>query len=157
MTLGMLWLHRFNKDEIEHTHSAWYIVNGARPYADFFQHHHPLLWYLIAPIVWAAGESPRVILMLRLAMLPFWAGTAWLTWRITMEVTGSPQIARVALLFLVSAVAFAASAIEVRPDVPQVFFAVLATCWLLRLLTTRRLAYAVGAGVSLSVSFLFLQ
>ena len=44
-------------DEFEHVHSAWHVLNGAIPYVDFFEHHHPLLWYLLAPVLALTGES----------------------------------------------------------------------------------------------------
>ncbi len=38
-------------DTLEHIHSSWLVYAGFVPYADFFQHHNPLLWYLFAPFV----------------------------------------------------------------------------------------------------------
>lgn len=38
-------------DDVEHLHSAWLIFQHKIPYIDFFQHHHPLLWYIFAPLV----------------------------------------------------------------------------------------------------------
>ena len=38
-------------DEFEHLHASWLISKGFIPYRDFFEHHHPLLWYISAPIV----------------------------------------------------------------------------------------------------------
>ena len=38
-------------DEFEHLHASWLVSIGKKPYLDFMEHHHPLLWYLSAPIV----------------------------------------------------------------------------------------------------------
>ena len=38
-----------NIDEFEHLHASWLVWEGLFPYRDFFEHHHPLLWYLFAP------------------------------------------------------------------------------------------------------------
>lgn len=38
-------------DEFEHLHASWLVSEGFIPYRDFFEHHHPLLWYVSAPIV----------------------------------------------------------------------------------------------------------
>lgn len=35
-------------DESEHAHAAWLISQGKHPIDDFFQHHQPLLWSLLA-------------------------------------------------------------------------------------------------------------
>lgn len=44
---------RLNIDEREHLYSSYMIYNGYMPYRDFFQHHHPLLWYVFAPfLIW---------------------------------------------------------------------------------------------------------
>ena len=38
-------------DDIEHINTTWLIFHGLTPYKDFFQNHHPLLWYLSVPMV----------------------------------------------------------------------------------------------------------
>ena len=38
-------------DEFEHLHASWLVSEGLFPYRDFFEHHHPLIWYIFAPIV----------------------------------------------------------------------------------------------------------
>ena len=40
---------KYDVDEIEAFHTAWKISVGERIYEDFFQHHHPLLYYLLRP------------------------------------------------------------------------------------------------------------
>ncbi len=38
-------------DIAEHIQASFLVHQGMVPYRDFFEHHHPLLWYLFAPIV----------------------------------------------------------------------------------------------------------
>ena len=38
-------------DHAEHLHSSWLVWQGKIPYRDFFEHHNPLMWYILAPIV----------------------------------------------------------------------------------------------------------
>ena len=38
-------------DSFEHLRMGYLISEGKVPYRDFFEHHHPLLWYVIAPLV----------------------------------------------------------------------------------------------------------
>ena len=38
-------------DEFEHLRMSYLVGNGYIPYRDFFEHHHPLLWYVFAPIM----------------------------------------------------------------------------------------------------------
>ena len=54
------------RDEIEHIQSAWLIFRGEVPYFDFFQHHHPLLWYITAPSFYFTGNGLAAVLFFRL-------------------------------------------------------------------------------------------
>ena len=38
-------------DNIEHLRAAYFVSLGDVPYRDFFEHHHPLLWYLFSPFI----------------------------------------------------------------------------------------------------------
>ncbi|MBR6412709.1 MAG: glycosyltransferase family 39 protein [Alphaproteobacteria bacterium] len=49
---GMLFVGNYGADDLEHWASSWFVFNGYTPYKDFFQHHHPLLWYMTAPVFW---------------------------------------------------------------------------------------------------------
>jgi len=39
----------FDPDEFEHSHAAWCVFKGLVPYRDFFEHHTPWYYYLLAP------------------------------------------------------------------------------------------------------------
>lgn len=49
-------------DESEHAHVAWLISQGKRPINDFFQHHMPLLWSLLA-LYFRAGFTGAAVLI----------------------------------------------------------------------------------------------
>ena len=38
-------------DNFEHLKAVYFVSSGDIPYRDFFEHHHPLLWYLLAPFI----------------------------------------------------------------------------------------------------------
>lgn len=38
-------------DSFEHLRMSWLVSQGYVPYRDFFEHHHPLMWYAFAPII----------------------------------------------------------------------------------------------------------
>ena len=63
LTLVLSIFRFLNDDEVEHVHSAWHVLNGALPYVDFFEHHHPLLWYVLAPVLAITGESARAVIV----------------------------------------------------------------------------------------------
>ena len=53
-------------DEKEHLYASYLISKGDIPYRDFFEHHHPLLWYLFAPIVLMFSNNENVLYIMRL-------------------------------------------------------------------------------------------
>ncbi len=147
----------FNRDEFEHVHSAWYLAQGCLPYQEFFQHHHPLLWLLIVPVLRLLGDGPDVLVAVRLLMLGFALGIVVLAWSIAHEVGVRPPGCRLAALLLVSQIIFFEKSIEIRPDVPALCIGLVGVaCWL-NGVRRGRWWMLVAAGLSLGVSFLVIQ
>jgi len=147
----------FSHDEFEHIHSAWYVENGDTPYSDFFQNHHPLLWFILAPVLSVLGYSLTTILVLRILMALFFFGIVWLVYRITRYISGSMEISLISVVFLLSMVMFVEKGIEIRPDVPQVFFGLLSVFYFLKFFKEKYTKFVILSGISGAVSFLFLQ
>ena len=53
-------------DHAEHLHASMLIWQGKVPYLDFFEHHNPLLWYILSPIVGLSYPSPNILYISRL-------------------------------------------------------------------------------------------
>ena len=157
LTLALSIFRFLDGDEVEHVHSAWHVLNGAVPYVDFFEHHHPLLWYLLAPVLAIAGESAGTIVVLRLGFFLLVPAAAWATYRLARECGGGHDAAWLSVFLLLSMTTFVYVAIEIRPDVPQTLFGVVSAIFLARTLRTRRARDAVLAGLFAAVAFLFLQ
>src|SRR6185437_4961750 len=53
IAMRLYWIrHRyFMVDETEHLHAAWCMAQGQIPYKDFFEHHMPLIWIILQPVV----------------------------------------------------------------------------------------------------------
>ena len=49
-------LYGFEWDELEHLHAGWEVGQGRVPYRDFFEHHPPIFYYLLAPLVRGCRE-----------------------------------------------------------------------------------------------------
>lgn len=147
----------FNPDEFEHVHSAWYVENNQIPYLDYFENHNPLLWYLIAPVLLLLGNSTQVLIVLRLLMFIFVLGIGFFTYRIAAEVSRSKETARIAVLLMFSLLLFVESAIEIRPDVPEVFFGLVSFHYLIRYFQNRQGREMVFSGLSAAIAFLFTQ
>ena len=131
-------VRELHRDEIEHVHAGWLVGQGLRPYTDFFEHHHPLLWYASVPVLRATGETTAAVVGLRMCMLALALGTAWATARLGARATGDAWTGRLAATLLVTMSGFSMIAVEVRPDVPQMLLATLACLWLVRPTASRR-------------------
>ena len=46
----------YDADELQNLHYAWNIAHGLVPFRDFFEHHPPLLHYVLAPFVGGLSE-----------------------------------------------------------------------------------------------------
>jgi hypothetical protein len=157
LTLSLSINRAFWDDEIEHIHASWYVHNGQVPYRDFFEHHHPLLWFLLAPVISILGEGLAVLAVARLLMLLMAAGIAFLTWRIARRVGGDAQAGLLAVAILFANFMFIPCVMEVRPDVPMVFLALAAVERLLAHAQDGRLPRLLAAAFLAALSFLFLQ
>ncbi|MBR1600102.1 MAG: glycosyltransferase family 39 protein [Alphaproteobacteria bacterium] len=51
LILSLFMTDTLSVDGFEHMKMSYFITNGYVPYRDFFEHHHPLLWYIYAPIM----------------------------------------------------------------------------------------------------------
>jgi 4-amino-4-deoxy-L-arabinose transferase-like glycosyltransferase len=154
--VALCWRKPFDPDEFEGLHTAWKLLQGERIYVDFFQHHHPLLYYLLVPLHLLLGETTAIVFAARLLMLAFLTGTIWLTWRLACDLYGARVAALTALMVPLLSTSFTA-AIESRPDVPQMFFGMLCVVLLYRHLRSPSVKHLALSGLALGVSFLFLQ
>jgi len=53
------------QDHAEHLHASWLVWQGEVPYRDFFEHHNPLLWFVLAPITAFFYLNPYIIYISR--------------------------------------------------------------------------------------------
>jgi hypothetical protein len=61
----LLSIHVFFKsmggDEPEHFHYGYLVGSGMKPYRDFMQHHMPLTWYVLSPIVLFPTFTAKIV------------------------------------------------------------------------------------------------
>lgn len=142
--------HRVNTDEPQHLHVAWAWVHGLLPYRDVFDNHSPLFSLLMAPIVGAIGERPDIVILARLAMIPFALYTLLMTWVIGRHLfSGRQALLSVALAALMSD--FMLGSIEYRTD--QLWTALWMTTMAVLLLgrMTRARSFLFGLAVGSAV------
>lgn len=65
LPLGLFAIHlcmmRMSGDDTEHLHASYQVGIGLKPFADFFEHHMPLLWYVFSPVAWVSGYIARIV------------------------------------------------------------------------------------------------
>jgi Dolichyl-phosphate-mannose-protein mannosyltransferase len=105
-----------NPDESQHLHAAWLVATGAVPFADFWEHHMPLLYYLLAPLTLWFAESPAVYLAGRAVMAVAALTALVFVSRLAARLSPVTGLAAVALVAFLPRVVEHAT--EVRPDVP---------------------------------------
>jgi hypothetical protein len=157
LTLGLALARFLDADELEHVHATWLVLQGQVPFRDFFEHHHPLLWFTLAPVLGLIGESATTLVIFRALFFLLTLGIARATYGLAMECAASRAVARLAVVLLLSMTTFAGVAIEIRPDVPQMCFAVLSVLYAVRLVRTGTDGDAARSGAAAALSFLFLQ
>jgi hypothetical protein len=149
-------VHALDHDELEHLHSAWYIVTGRVPYRDFFQNHHPLFHYLFAPLVQANGW-PTDVLNMRLWLLPFVAGLAACTFGVAKAAGMTRSVGWTAVILLLTMTTLEEAGTEFRPDVPYALCASVACVLFIRALRLNETRALVASGCALATGFLFHQ
>ena len=73
---------RLNSDETQHLHVVWAWANGWPEVLAVFDNHTPLFHLLCAPIFRLFGETPMIIVYMRLVMILCVVGALWFTMKI---------------------------------------------------------------------------
>jgi len=153
----MVLRHPFNHDEFEHLHAAWNMQHGLRPYVDFFEHHHPLIWYFLLPILWIFGETTTAVLAARFLMLGCLLVIGRLVFILAARVFRTPDAPLFSVALLFSNVLYVSYGIQIRPDVPQVLLALWAIVELVKFEQDGKSGRLSAAAFLSSLSFIFLQ
>lgn len=143
--------HRFDIDEFEHVHSAWSMAQGLALYKDFFEHHPPLFYLTISPLLHVL-EGRDALIALRLAMLPLALGVLVLVYALASELRNR-EAGAWAVLLLSTTILFVQKSIEIRPDVPALLL-LLISAYLLVSRPRSPQAWA-GAGFAAACSLAF--
>jgi hypothetical protein len=110
-----------DRDETEHLHCAWLISQGLIPYKDFWQHHLPLLWVLLAPLFKLLKSSVFIFSLSRILSAFIFTAIAYTGWQIAKKVW--QQQAKLPLyLLLVLSTSILGEFLWIRPDLLMVLF-----------------------------------
>ncbi len=150
--------HYLCMDHAEHLHAAWLVWQGNVPYRDFFEHHNPLLWYLLAPIVATFYNNALILYISRVISACIYILCFTGLWKIArnfLNISGKAVILGVIFYFIIPDNLFLFY--ELQPD----SFMLAAFIWGL-LYFFRYLEYNKQTDLSVAfslftISFLFLQ
>lgn len=142
-----------NSDEPQHLHVLWGWTTGQLPYRDLFDNHAPVFQMLWSPVLALLGERADIVLWMRASVLPLYAASLWLTWRIARALWAA-EVAVAAVAMTAACEPFFIVSTQFRPD--DLWAPLwLATVWLCiggRLDARRGAAAGLLAGATLAVS-----
>ena len=147
----------FDKDELEHIHTAWKILQGQEIYIDFFQHHHPFFNYLLVPVIDNVGSTVDSILASRYLMLFMMICIIAITYFLSLRIFKNSEIGVISIILTSTVVTFYMKSVEIRPDVPQALTGLISTYLLFTYFDKKSLKMFVGSSIFLAISFLILQ
>src|SRR5438132_7438020 len=133
-------------DEAEHLHAAWLMaVRGLSPLHGFFEHHLPLLWYVLGLGFRAGMKGPESLYWARLLVLA--CAALWCGALLSFVRVWSREEARgdVALASFAAVAVFAQDLVVVRPE--TLAFGLLGASLWIWSRRTGRFAAAFAAGV----------
>lgn len=158
----------FDPDELQHAHAAWSVCKGLVPYRDFFEHHTPWYYFLLAPFfrgfaVDQSFESARHFLAFaRGFSLVLTAVSAALAFAVG-RLVGHRRAGLLTALLLVGQPVVIQKTFEIRPDVPALCFFLGGLWFLLRGLHPAEpdrepgLRWFLGAGLCIGSAIMCTQ
>lgn len=121
LRIPILKVRYFDPDEFQHLHGARQIYHGDVPYRDYFEHHTPVLHFILAKFYPIFGEEVHIVFAARALMMVFMAAILCLAFILAKMLYGI-DAGLFATLFLSYIIMFLEKTIEIRPDLPAVAF-----------------------------------
>lgn len=155
--LRMFYSVNYLMDTYEHIHASWLVSVGKVPYRDFFEHHHPLLWYLFAPITQLFYRDVYIIYVARALAICGYFGVLWLLYRVAKRYSVSSSGATFSVLFILSITSLWYDVSNLRPDIFMYFCILGGILYFFDYLDTHQRSYLLYSYLLWTLSFLFLQ
>lgn len=155
--LVFVFFRAFHGDELEAVHTIWKIAQGEVIFRDFFQHHHPFLYYVLVPVILFFGETLTSLFVCRAILVVVGLGIGYYTYKLSLRVYDDQEVAVWSLFLLFSTSLFVWYGLQIRPDVPMVFFLLVALYQLYSFFVGCQRRRIVYSGVAAGVAMLFLQ
>lgn len=145
-------------DDIEHLRAAYFVSIGDVPYRDFFEHHHPLLWYVLWPLIKVLPHSTIWSIYIGRALsLLISFGTGYYFYQIMRRFIGGKTVALLAIVLYFASMPAWYSLINVKPDIYMRLFYFMGLYYLFLYFRYQKRRDLCVCGVAWTIGFLFLQ
>ncbi len=157
LLLAWVFFFRLDHDGSGHLHLSWLVSQGLIPYKDFWQHHSPFLWVVLAPFFRLLPHNAVVFDLSRILSGSVFILNVFLAWQIA-KVVWQKSAALSSYLLIVSSTAIIAEFLLLKPDIFMVAF-LLAGVYTSFQIPEKRLfpCFCAGVAFSLAASFLVKQ
>jgi len=143
-----------NHDTSEHLHCAWMVSRGLIPYKDFWQHHPPLLWLILAPLFKILKPTVLILDAARIFCAFIFAAIGFVGWKIAKEVWREKANPSTYMLLLFS-VSSLGQFLLFRPDLFMDIFLLLGIYFSLGIPGNKRVLPVFLAGLSFTLGASF--
>lgn len=143
-------------DEYEHLHASWLVSIGKIPYRDFLEHHHPLLWYLSAPILSLFYDHAIVFYVMRVVSATISMLTTYYIYKLVLFF-GDKKCAWLGVALYLGHVITLYTFYQFRPDTFMNLCFVMGIYYLFMSLKDNSLKNLIYSFLAFTFSFLFLQ
>lgn len=147
----------FYLDTVEHIHASWLVSEGQVPFRDFFEHHNPLLWYMLAPLTQIFARDAVIIPIVRSLAVIGYLLCIWMIYKIAAKYVYSKIVAQISVLLLMAIALLWKDIANMRPDIFMHLFFFMALYNFFAYLTDKKRWKLVVSYICCSISFLFLQ
>lgn len=144
-------------DDLEHIHASWLVWQGYIPYTDFFEHHHPLTWYIFAPLVGFFSGNALVFFLIRCIMATFSLLTLYVIYRLIKDFWSNKTAALLAINIFCFSITAMDALVQFKPDTLMHLFFFIGLYFFFAFLRDSKQKYLNYTALSWSVGFLFLQ
>lgn len=145
-------------DDLEHLHASFLVGKGLVPYKDFFEHHHPLLWFLFAPMTKLFYNNAYIYYVSHIFSLISSIITWFFVYKIVTEFLSNKKTWILSLIFIsMFGWNFRENMIEFRPDIYMYTTFWIGLYYYLLHLKTNKIIYLSVSFSFFMISILFLQ
>lgn len=156
--LAFFFSDTISADHIEHLRMSFLISEGYVPYRDFFEHHHPLIWYLFAPIIKLLPQNAILAFYVtRLAAFSASALMLYVIYRICAEFLQAKEPFIYFLTIIFSLYSLWYGVCVFKPDTFMRLFYFAGLYFFFRYIRDQKTKDLLYCGLCFTVAFLFLQ